>query len=65
MGERIQMNKCGYCYLRDAKPCYECNLCMGGDNHFKCDPEAKVGLDLSSAKDMTAIRHQDGSIEIV
>lgn len=29
------MEKCKYCALKEAKPCYECSLCMGGDSHFK------------------------------
>lgn len=32
------MDKCKYCYLRDAKPCYECNMCRGGDDHFRPAP---------------------------
>lgn len=32
------MKKCEHCYLKDAKPCYECNTCMGGDDHFQPTP---------------------------
>ena len=27
--------KCEYCYLKNAKPCYECSACMSGDDHFR------------------------------
>lgn len=33
------MEKCKFCALQKAKPCYECNECMGGDDHFKPCPE--------------------------
>ena len=27
--------KCEYCYLKNARPCYECSACMSGDDHFR------------------------------
>ena len=34
--------KCEYCYLQNAKPCYECSACMSGDDHFRpAKPEKK------------------------
>ena len=34
--------KCEYCYLKNAKPCYECSACMSGDDHFRpAKPEKK------------------------
>lgn len=27
--------KCEYCYLQNARPCYECSACMSGDDHFR------------------------------
>ena len=27
--------KCEYCYLNNARPCYECSACMSGDDHFR------------------------------
>nr|DAJ84991.1 MAG TPA: hypothetical protein [Caudoviricetes sp.] len=33
------MEKCRFCALQDTKPCYECNECLGGDNHFRPLPE--------------------------
>lgn len=35
------MKNCNICYLRDAKPCYECSACMAGDCHFRPAPKAK------------------------
>ena len=35
------MKNCNICYLRDAKPCYECSTCMAGDCHFRPAPKAK------------------------
>lgn len=35
------MKNCNICYLRDAKPCYECSACMAGDSHFRPAPKAK------------------------
>lgn len=32
------MDKCKKCALAESKPCYECNMCMGGDNHFRPIP---------------------------
>ena len=31
----MAMKKCERCSLKDAKPCYECAACVGGDDHFK------------------------------
>lgn len=33
------MKKCEVCALRNCKPCYECSTCMGGDDHFRPDPD--------------------------
>ena len=34
--------KCEYCYLKNARPCYECSACMSGDDHFRpAKPEKK------------------------
>mgnify|MGYP003432603567 CR=1 FL=1 len=34
--------KCEYCYLQNARPCYECSACMSGDDHFRpAKPEKK------------------------
>ena len=34
--------KCEYCYLQNARPCYECSACMSGDDHFRpAEPEKK------------------------
>ena len=34
--------KCEYCYLQNARPCYECSACMSGDDHFRpVKPEKK------------------------
>lgn len=33
--EAKKVSKCEQCALKGTKPCYECNLCMGGDSHFK------------------------------
>jgi hypothetical protein len=39
--EAKPMEKCKLCALQDTKPCYECNECLGGDDHFKqLPPEA-------------------------
>lgn len=35
------MEKCKNCALKEAKPCYECNCCAGGDNHFRPIPQQK------------------------
>ena len=32
------MDKCKKCALAGCKPCYECNMCMGGDDHFRPIP---------------------------
>ena len=37
-----RVSKCEYCYLQNAKPCYECSACMSGDDHFRpAKPEKK------------------------
>lgn len=33
------MKKCQKCVLKDAKPCYECSMCMGGNDHFRPMPD--------------------------
>ena len=34
--------KCEYCYLQNARPCYECSACMSWDDHFRpAKPENK------------------------
>lgn len=33
------VKKCSRCALKDCKPCYECNMCAGGDDHFRPLPE--------------------------
>lgn len=33
------MKKCNFCYLKNAKPCYECSACMRGDDHFRPLPK--------------------------
>lgn len=35
------MKKCNHCYLRNAKPCYECGACVRGDDHFRPVPSDK------------------------
>ena len=36
---------CEYCYLKDAKPCYECNACFNGSNFRKIKTNKPTNYD--------------------
>ena len=45
--------KCEYCYLKNARPCYECSACMSGDDHFRpAKPEKKRTTNADSIRAM-------------
>lgn len=46
--------KCEYCYLQNARPCYECSACMSGDDHFRpAKPEKKQITNADRIRSMT------------
>ena len=46
--------KCEYCYLQNARPCYECYACISGDDHFRpAKPEKKPMTNADKIRAMT------------
>jgi len=39
------VKKCKTCYFKNAKPCYECTACAGGDDHYKYYPNTQTNAD--------------------
>lgn len=37
--KEIRIYKCDLCALNESKPCYECNMCRGGYDHFRPIPK--------------------------
>lgn len=53
------MKKCKFCALQEAKPCYECNECMGGDNHFKPWPKPQENACKPKANELYFSKHPE------
>jgi len=51
------MKKCEFCYLKDAKPCYECNTCAGGDDHFRPVPKQTQELEEKEYLSVDYVHH--------